>query len=142
MAKSHVVRLTITNESGHPLIYSGAWFDSGRLADHESWPTPIKNGDHQRIEMYERDWATAGCSGYGQYTLNGVTVTIAFSNPSAGSCKLGVGLSGKGVWENMEGHDYKPFVQEFTIGGVKYYANCQCTGGDVNLATVKIAPAN
>lgn len=142
MAKSHVVRLTITNASGHPLKYVGSWFDSGRLADNEKWPGEIKNGDHQRVEMYEKDWSTAGCSGYVQYSLNGVTVTFGFSNPVSGANKLGVGTNGKGVWNNMGAHDYKPFVEEFTIGGVKYYANCKCTGGSVNQATVKIAPAS
>ena len=141
MAKSHVVLLTITNKSGSDLNFSGDWFDSGRVADGYSWPAVIANGDHQTIECYEKDSALAGCSGYCTYKMAGGTaVTIAFSNPSAGSNKLGVGTDGKSVWDNMDNHDYKPFVVAFTANGKAFFANCACTGGDVNTATVLIVP--
>ena len=39
----------------------------------------------------------AGCSGYVQYKVLGVVLTIGFSNPSVGNNKVGVGLSGKQV---------------------------------------------
>ncbi len=141
MAKSHVVKLTITNKSGVDLNFVGDWFDSGRVADGYSWPKTIANGDHQTIECYEKDWSMAGCSGYCTYNMAGGTeVTIAFSNPVSGTNKLGVGTSGKTVWDDMSNHDYDPFVEEFTANGKNYYANCQCSGGDVNSATVQIIP--
>jgi len=141
MAKTHVVLLTITNKSGHDLNFEGDWFDSGRVADGYSWPKVITNGDHQTIECYERDSSLAGCSGLCTYGLSGTPVTIAFSNPVAGHNKLGVGTDGKSVWDNMDYHDYKDFVVSFQAAGVNYYANCRCTGGDVNTATVLIIPA-
>ena len=39
----------------------------------------------------------AGCSGYVQYAMSGVILTIGFSNPSVGNNKVGVGFSGKVV---------------------------------------------
>ena len=39
----------------------------------------------------------AGCSGYVQYSMSGVILTIGFSNPSVGNNKVGVGFSGKVV---------------------------------------------
>ena len=140
MAKSHVIKLTITNQSGFDLTFVKDWFDSGRLADNESWPKTIKDGDHQTITCYEKDWAMAGCSGYCTYSLNGTEVTIAFSNPASGSNKLGVGIGGNSVWDNMDNHDYKAFVEEFIATGNSYFADCKCTGGDVNTATVQIHP--
>ncbi|MEZ5016138.1 MAG: hypothetical protein R2800_03745 [Flavipsychrobacter sp.] len=142
MAKSHNVKLTITNKSGVDLNFAGEWFDSGRVADGYSWPKVIKNGDHETILCYEKDGALAGCSGYCIYKVNGGTeLTIAFSNPSAGSNKLGAGTgSAKKVWDDMDNHDYKPFVVEFSANGNNYYANCKCTGSSVNDATVSISP--
>jgi hypothetical protein len=34
-------------------------------------------------------------------------MTIAFSNPAAGTNKLGLGKGGKAVWDNMGNHDYQ-----------------------------------
>ena len=109
------------------MTYKSDWYDSGRLADDFSWPKSIPNEDHETILSYEKDWSWAGCSGYVTYEMGGVQVTIAFSNPSVGSNKLGVGTNGKGVWDDMDDQDYKQFVVPITINGETLNFNCKCT---------------
>ena len=79
------------------MTYVTHWFDSGRVADHFEWPKCIKPADDHTIVCYERNWSMAGCSGYVQYLVNGNTVTIAFSNPSVGNNKVGVGIQQNGT---------------------------------------------
>ena len=141
MVKDHNVKLEINNKSGFNMTYKADWYDSGRLADDYSWPKSISNGDHATILSYEKDWSWAGCSGYVTYSMGGDAVTIAFSNPSSGANKLGVGTDGKGVWDDMGNHDYKPFVVQITINDVRLNFNCKCTGGSTNNATVDISAA-
>lgn len=138
MAKSHVVKLTITNSTGYKLTDPNSWFDSGRVADGWDIPNSIDSGTYAIIEMYEKDWVWAGCSGYITYSINTGRVTIAFSNPSTGSNKLGCGIYGKQVWNDMESHDYKPFSNSFTIRDVNFTAKQKATGGSVNQATVEL----
>jgi hypothetical protein len=142
MPKTHVVKITITNNTSETLTKPDAWFDSGRVADGWSWPDKIAPGAKEIIECYERDSATAGCSGYVKYNLGEKgQMAIAFSNPSVGKNKLGVGLGSKAkeVWDGMTDHGYDPFVQSFDLGSVKVVATCQASGGDVNNARVSLA---
>lgn len=141
MVKDHNVKLEIRNNSGFDMTYKGDWYDSGRLADTYSWPKSIPSGDHATILSYESDWSAAGCSGYVTYAMGGEQVTIAFSNPSVGTNKLGVGTNGKGVWDHMGDHDYQPFVVQITINGARLNFNCKCTGSSTNTATVDISRA-
>lgn len=141
MVKTHNVLVKISNKSGFDMTYKDDWYDSGRVADGFSWPKSISNDDHQDVLNYERDYSLFGCSGYVTYGMGGVNVTIAFSNPSVGSNKLGVGTDGKGVWDDMDNHDYDPFVVQITVGDVRLNFNCKCTGGSTNTATVDITPA-
>ncbi len=143
MPKSHVVSLTIRNNTALPLSYVADWFDSGRLADGASWPSSIAPGDHvDNIQCYEKDWATAGCSGLVEYSLGDLgTITIAFSNPSAGKNKLGVGTataldSSNTVWADMSDHNYQPFADSVLLGNQAFSALCSCTGGPVNTCVV------
>ncbi len=138
MPKSHVIKLTVKNNSGYKLSDPKSWFDSGRVADGWNFPDPILPGQDGIVEMYEKDWSLTGCSGYVDYTLNMGTVTIGFSNPYVGSNKVGIGTDGKGVWDDMSSHDYGPFIKEFTIGDVHFKAELECSGGDVNEANVTI----
>lgn len=143
MPKSHVVKLMITNKTPFLMKYKSDWFDSGRIADGWSWPEEILPGDTEIIECYEKDNALAGCSGYVTYNIGydemTADMTIAFSNPSSGKNKLGVG-KGKAVWDNMSDHGYKPFTEHFVLEGrdrpVMIICNCQCTGGEVNQARI------
>ena len=100
MVKQHTIKLDIRNNTNFPLTYHGMWFDSGRVGDHFAWPKTIVPNENHTIVCYERDWALSGCSGYVQYVMNGNIITIAFSNPSAGTNKVGVGVeeSGKAVY--------------------------------------------
>ena len=141
MVKVHNVLVKITNNSGYEMEYVGDWYDSGRVADGFNWSTIQPNGDHSDVLNYEKDSSWAGCSGYAQFNMSGVVVTIAFSNPSAGTNKLGVGTTGKNVWKNMENHDYNAFVVEVPIADGKLYFNCKCTGGNTNTATVDVSKA-
>ena len=92
MVKQHNVMLSIQNNSPFVMTFHEVWFDSGRVGDGFSWPKTIARNDNPTILCYERDWALAGCSGYVTYKMNGNIVTIAFSNPSAGNNKVGVGV--------------------------------------------------
>lgn len=138
MSKTHVVKLLITNNSGYALSDPTPWFDSGRVADGWSIPTKINSGSKAIVEMYEKDWSMAGCSGYITYHLNSGYVTFAFSNPVVGVNKLGCGTGGLSVWQNMDNHDYSPFSENFAINGVPFKANEQCSGGNVNEASVTL----
>ncbi len=122
MPKTHVVKLTIENNTGYSMSYISSWFDSGRVADGWNIPENISAGDDAIVEMYERDHSLAGCSGYINYGLNGGTVTVAFSNPSVGKNKVGCGVSGKSVWKDMDAHDYEPFTETFDINNVGFTA--------------------
>jgi len=141
MVKDHNVKLSINNHSGFEMTYAGDWFDHGRLANSFKWPRTISNDDHRLILCYERDWSLAGCSGYVQYKMSGTVITIGFSNPTFGTNKLGVGTTGKGVWDDMGNHSYQPFVIKIQIDGKELNFNCQCTGGTTNVAEVSIFQA-
>ena len=133
--------MMITNKSGFPMTFRKDWYDSGRLGDSYKWPSSILNGDSCDIMNYERDWALAGCSGYVQYEIGGVVVTFAFSNPSSGRNKLGVGTAdGKVVWDKMGNHDYKLFVVQVKVDSEHQRLDlvCQCTGSSTNECSVNI----
>ncbi len=141
MAKTHVIYLLVTNSSGYDMTYSSCTFDSGRLADSWNWLQTIRaDGNQYRIaECYEKDWSFAGCSGYVNYTLNSQIVTIGFSNPVMGTNKLGIGTTGKSVYDKMDDHNYATFTVNLTISGETMTATCLCTSGDVNTCTVSIS---
>ena len=122
------------------LRYLRDWYDSGRVADGYSWPKTIADKSHEDVLNYERDWSMAGCSGYVTYEIGGSEVTIAFSNPSAGRNKLGVGTTGKGVWDEMSDHSYNNFDVLLTMAGRKLVFRCKCTGSSMNTCTVNIEP--
>jgi hypothetical protein len=138
MSKSHVVKLTIKNETGYEMTNPIPWFDSGRVADGWSIPTVIRSGEVHIVEMYEKDWSTAGCSGSINYDIGDGVITIAFSNPSVGSNKLGCGPATKRIWDDMDDHGYKPFTEEFQVGSLKIKTMESCTDGNVNQANVRL----
>ena len=141
MVKVHNCLLKIYNgqNSGH-MTYVTDWYDSGRLGDGFSWPMTIKPGHESQILNYERDWALAGCSGYVTYRMFDTDITIAFSNPSVGNNKLGVGISGKGVWDHLSDHGYDKFTINIDTsnGKATLQFDCKCTGGTTNICTVNI----
>ena len=96
MVKQHTIKLNIRNDTPFPMSYFSFWFDSGRVADNFSFPKLINKSEFYTVVLYERDWSLAGCSGYVQYNMNGNIVTIAFSNPSVGTNKVGVGAEATG----------------------------------------------
>lgn len=139
--KDHNILVKITNNSSIPMKYLREWYDSGRVADGFSWPAVIDRDHPAQVLNYERDWALAGCSGYVEYYMSSTPVTIAFSNPSVGTNKLGVGIGGKSVWDGMDDHNYNPFVVQLTIADKVVHFNCICTGGSTNSAGVTIFSA-
>ena len=139
MVKRHNCRVHISNNSKSKMTYVKDWYDSGRLADSYFWKQIIEPGDTIDILNYEKDWSFAGCSGYVTYEMLGREITIAFSNPSSGSNKLGVGTSGKSVWDNMESHGYHEFPVNIDVSnGNTLMFTCQCTGGTTNSCDVKV----
>ena len=120
------------------MTYVREWYSSGRVANGFRW-TDIASDGHLRINNYERDGALAGCSGYVTYQMGGIEFSIAFSNPSVGTNKLGVGLDGVRTWENMSYHNYEPFIDYVDLGGgLILVCNCVCTGGDINHCFVEL----
>ena len=145
MVKEHNIRLVIENYSEVDMHFKSDWFDSGRLADSYNWPTKVAHGGKLDVLCYERDWAWTGCSGSVDYQMNDTLVTFAFSNPLVGTNKLGVGDTGRKVWDNMTNHDYSPFTIDIIIdrgnGSIPLTFECRCTEGTTNSATVKITRA-
>ena len=117
------------------------WYHSGRIADGYSWPVTIADGTHENVLNYELDYTMAGCSGYVVYEMGGSEVTIAFSNPAAGRNKLGVGITGKRVWDEKSCHGYKDFDVLLTITDKILLCHCNCTGSKMNICTVNINPS-
>lgn len=136
---SHVIELTINNNTDLDLTYQSDWFDSGSLSAGSSFPKTIAAGASATIKMQDKASTAKGCSGYVNYLADGGDVTFGYSNPSIGTNKLGVGNSGKGVWDDMGSHDYKPFTEKFSIGSRVCTANCICTGGETNQASVTLS---
>ena len=123
------------------MTYVSEWYRNGRLAEGFSWTETIKPGERRDVLNYELDWSWAGCSGYVTYKIFDTNITIAFSNPSVGVNKLGVGTGGRNVWEEMTNHDYSEFTVNVTASGDKKARmkfDCMCTGGRTNICTVNI----
>ncbi|XP_074620183.1 uncharacterized protein LOC141878991 [Acropora palmata] len=137
MVKTHNCLVEIENKTIFPMTYVREWYSSGRVADGFTW-TDVASAGHLKVNNYERDAALAGCSGYVTYQIAGTEFSIAFSNPSVGKNKLGVGLDGIRTWENMSYHSYERFVQDVDLGGVILVCTCQCTGGDTNHCVVEV----
>lgn len=140
MVKIHNVRVTIVNKSGVAMKYKAAWYDSGRLADTYEWPD-MEGADKADILNYEGDNSWSGCSGYVQYDICGTLVAIAFSNPSMGRNKVGVGIGGKDVWGKMKDNNYDPFAEKIRVNGGSYELifHCQCSGGTTNHCRINIS---
>ena len=138
MVKTHNCLVEIENKTMFHMTYVRDWYDSGRVADGFVW-TDVAADDHLIVNNYERDNFYEGCSGYVTYQIGGTEFSIAFSNPSIGRNKLGVGVDGGRTWENMSYHNYQPFVKDVDLGrGVILVCICQCTGGDVNKCLVEV----
>lgn len=139
MVKTHNVRMIVENNSGFTMIFKNQWYDSGRPADTYIWPKSVENSGKIDMLSYEKDWSLAGCSGTVDYEINDTLVTFAFSNPSVVTNKLGVGTTGILVWDEMDNHNYQPFVVNIVVSDVTLKCDCQCTGDTTNLATVNIS---
>lgn len=142
MVKTHNCLVKINNGTGSDFTYERDWYDSGRLADEEHWPATIKPTQETNVLNYEPDWSLEGCSGYVTYTMYDTEITIAFSNPSAGRNKLGVGTGGKRVWDDMENHSYEEFTVDIGCNDswkTTLRFNCKCTGGTTNKCTVNVS---
>ncbi|MGM3175703.1 phosphatidylinositol-specific phospholipase C [Dickeya lacustris] len=133
MGKSHIVNIDITNISGRDLNYSRHWFDSGRLSDNYEWPKLIANDTEAIIQCCEKDYSPVGCSGYVVYKAENEEITIAFSNPSVGNNKVGIGSNGDKTWADMGDHDYKIFFAKISD---TYSAIAQCTESSTNNAKI------
>lgn len=136
---AHNVKLTINNQSGSTLFLDDVWFWKGGLDTTEFFPLQIPNNVSIRVDSS----GSEHCSGYVSYITGNSRITIGFSNPSSGSNKLGVGLTGKDVWENMTNNDYKPFEKQLTLNDSSIVVcKCICTGSDINNALVTLVGAS
>ncbi|WP_343644170.1 hypothetical protein [Chryseobacterium sp.] len=139
MTKSHNIILEITNNTNEVMYYQSSWFDSGRVSDNFSIPEAISPFSSIGVQFYEKDISLAGCSGYITYILCNTLFTVAFSNPVSGRNKLGVGLDGKDVWNNMSFHNYDFFEISMQLNNSKVITCiCKCTGGETNHANITI----
>jgi hypothetical protein len=134
MSKSHIVNLTIINNSDLELQYNHDWFDSGRLADGNNWPQKIAAGQTVHVECYEKDWALAGCSGWVKYTTQGKDLFFCFSNPTVGKNGIAFGDS-TGTWNSMGGEYDNGITQPVNLNGSLWVvAHVSSTEGDNNQA--------
>ena len=145
MVKTHTCNVKISNRpKSSDMTYVREWYNQGRLAEGFQWPTTIKPGQESNILNCEQDWAVAGCSGSVTYKMVDTDITIAFSNPTVGGNKLGVGTGGKEVWDGMSSHSYQSFTVyvDSSDKRVKLQFDCKCTGGGgggtTNICTVNI----
>ena len=141
MVKSHNCLVKISNgPKSSDMTYVRDCYIHGRLADGSSWPKTIKPGQESDVLSYELDWSWAGCSGYVTYNMFHTDITIAFSNPSVGDNKLGVGKGGQDVWMEMRSHGYNKFTVHVgnSDGRAKLQFDCKCTEGITNTCTVNI----
>ena len=140
MVKSHNCLVKINNETKSDMTFVGDWYEHGRLGDGFPWPAVIKPGKEASVLSYELDWSWAGCSGYVTYKIFNTDITIAFSNPTVGNNKLGVGTGGKSVWDHMSSNDYERFTLkiESSDGQAIMQFDCQCTDGVTNTCTVDV----
>jgi hypothetical protein len=134
MSKTHIIDLNIRNNSSGTLVYSNAWFQTGRLADGASWPPTIANSANAQVQCYESDWSPVGCSGWVEYTLNGVPIFFSFSNPVSGKNGIDVGTA-TSIWDGMGGH-YFPVERPIQLSnGTWLNVTINSTSGDTNDAT-------
>lgn len=142
MAKSKNCLVKIVNgPNSSDMTYVADWYHNGRLAKGFSWTETIKPGERRDVLSYELDWSWAGCSGYVTYRMFETNITIAFSNPTIGRNKLGVGTGGMKVWEEMSSHDYNEFTVDINASGDKKARmkfDCMCTAGETNICSVNI----
>lgn len=139
MTKTHRVRILIINQSDLDMFHKSNTYFSGRAADGVSW-LAVRKGEIGDFLSYEKDYALAGCSGYVTYEIGGTEVSIAFSNPLAGTNKLGVGTGGQAVWDNMTEHEYQEFTEQIPVksGRTTLTFQCQCTAGPINVCVIYI----
>jgi hypothetical protein len=134
MSKSHIVSLTIINNTDLELQYNHDWFDSGRLADNNNWPQKIAAGQTIQVQCYEKDWALAGCSGWVKYLAQGKELFFCFSNPTAGKNGIAFGNS-TSTWNSMGGEYDNGITQPVNLNGSLWVvAHVSSTGGDNNQA--------
>lgn len=139
MPKSHIVKLSIKNDSPYPMSQPNAWFDTGGVAEGHNLEEIPANAE-RTMWFCESNYSLIGCSGYVTYRMNNSFITIAFSNPSnPAKNKLGVGNTGRRVWDEMSDNDYNSFTQRMLLGDEDFLAVCVCTGGDTNNAQVIIS---
>jgi hypothetical protein len=135
MGKKHIVELTIINKTRFPFEYVNDWFDMGRVANGNSWPHRIEAGSSVRITCFEKDWSSAGCSGWVAYSINKVSFYFCFSNPPVRSNCIDIGTDPK-TWDQMIPHygnnDERVFKLDNNLTITVSIKNC---GGDINKAT-------
>ena len=140
MPKFNSCLVKIWNNSGINMRFLRDWYHSGRIGDGYSWPKTIADRNSKDALICGKDFSMAGCSGYVTYEMEGTDVTIAFSNPSTGRNKLGVGVTGKSVWEEMSSHNYDNFDVLLLIADKQLLFRCKCTSGTMSTCTVNIEP--
>ena len=141
MSKTHSCLVKIINgPDSSDMTYVADWYLHGRLAEGFSWRETIKPGEKKDVLSYELDWSFAGCSGYVTYRMFDTNITIAFSNPTVGGNKLGVGTGGKKVWDMMRSHGKDEFTVHVDASDRKTRLkfDCKCTAGTTNICTSNV----
>ncbi len=136
---SHVVMLTITNNTNYLMDNPTINFDSGKLDPSSSIPETIPAHTTANVIIFsDKDMSIAGVSGWLQYNTNGGTIGFGFSNPLIGTNKIGTAQDGPTAYNTMDDWDYQQHSQTFTVNGNQYVAIEQATGSGVNTAYSKV----
>lgn len=132
---AHHINLTINNSTTKVLYLDEVWFWKGNLDGSQVFPKTIVAGATTTVKSK----GSSHCSGYVSYITGNSRITIGFSNPSSGRNKLGIGLTGIKVWDDMTDHGYKLFTEILQLNDSSVITcQCKCTGTDTNVATVTL----
>lgn len=99
MSKSHIINLTIINNTPFDFQYNDDYFQFGRLAENNNFPPTILSGQTAKVQCCESDGGLA-CSGWVKYLTQGKELFFCFSNPVAGKNGINLGLTNL-AWNNM-----------------------------------------
>lgn len=138
MSKSHIVNVCIVNNTNYTFTYSDDYFQTGRLADKNTWPSTIVPGQGIVVECYESDFSPVGCSGWVKYLIDGNEIYFCFSNPSVGSNGIALGDS-TSAWNSMTGEYNNGITVPLNLeGDIWLIGHISSTGGDNNTASYQM----
>jgi hypothetical protein len=128
------VNVTVDNQTPHEMVYTSDWFDSGEWSTDKILTIPAGS----KVTLCFRGTLSVapGVSGTVTYNINGHAMTLGFSDPVAGSNKVGIGNDGHKVWENMGSHYENPAIYKWGFNDFPLQAEISNTSGSFSEAKI------